>query len=514
MKLPRRSLLGAGLALPFARAATAQGDARPVLHIGVPELPPTLEPARELSNVGTRITYSIFDTLIRRDFLATPDGGGAGLKPGLATSWTRNGPSELVLTLREGVRFHNGDLLAPEDVVYTFTSDRMHGAKPLMPEATSYFATLASVEAVGGNAVRFRTRVPDVLLEQRLASWCAWIVNKRAYEERGFDGFSRDPVGTGPYKLRAMQSYQRITLDAFDDYWMARPTARQVAFRQIPELAARVAALQAGDVDLITNVPPDQLDTLRPIEEVDIRQVVLANVHVLTFDERGPDMGDKRIRQALGLAIDRQLLVDTLWGGAAVVPPGHNFPEYGDMFLEGRSLPYDPEQAKRLLRAAGYNGQEIIYRTLPNYYTNALRAAQVMVEMWRAVGVNARLQVVENFPQMRAEGQQVGNNSNSTRLPDPLGSLWISWGPSSWFQKSGAFASTEAFNAAGRALEGETDPAKRKALFKAMLDAWEDAAPGTVLYQPAEFYAVRSGVKWRPCTFYFMDLRPDNLSFA
>jgi peptide/nickel transport system substrate-binding protein len=509
--LARRSLLTAALAAPIARPAFAAG--RPALRVGVAEIPPTLEPARELSNVGTRVTYSIFDTLIRRDFLASPDGGGTALRPHLAASWQRNGPEELLVELREGVRFHNGDILTAEDVVYTFTSPRMFGEKALMPEARSYFATLATVEALGPRTVRFRTRVPDVLLEQRLASWCGWIVNKRAYEERGFDGFSRAPVGTGPYKFNRMQTDQRILLDAFDEYWMGQPTASSVEFRQIPELAARVAALQAGDIDIATNIPPDQAGPLAGSAGIDIRSVVLSNVHVLTFDERGPAMGDRRLRQALGLAIDRQLLVETLWDGRAVVPPGHNYPEYGAMFLEGRGLKYDPDAARRLLREAGYAKTPITYRTMPNYYTNALKAAQVIVEMWRDAGINAELRVVENFSQMRAEGQQVGNNSNSTRLPDPLGALWLSWGPDSWFQTSGAFRSTAAFNAAGRALEAETDPDRRKILFRAMLDAWEDAAPGTVLYQPAELYAVRRSIAWRPYTFYFMDFRPDNLRF-
>ena len=280
------------------------------------------------------------------------------------------------------------------------------------------------------------------------------------------------------------------------------------------ELAARVAALQAGDVDLITNVPPDQVSQLRKREGIDVRSVVLADVHVLTFDERGVAMGDKRVRQALGLAIDRKLLVDTLWDGAAVVPTGHNYPEYGDMFLQGRALRYDPAAAKKLLKDAGYKGEKIVYRTMPHYYTNALKAAQVIIEMWKAVGINAELQVVENFSQMRAAGAQVGNNSNSTRLPDPLGAIWISWGPRSFFQTGKTWTSTAVFNEAGRALEGESDPARRKQLFKTMLDAWEDESPGTVLYQPAEFYAVRKTVKWRPYTFYFMDLRPDNLSFG
>ncbi len=514
MSLTRRAVLASSLAVPFATSGLAQSETRPAVRIGVAELPPTLEPARELSNVGTRVTYSMFDTLIRRDFLASPDGGGGTLKPHLATSWTRNGPRELTLQLREGVRFHNGDLLTAEDVVYTFTSARMFGDKPLMPDAKSYFSTLESVEALNPLTVRFRTRVPDVLLEQRLASWCGWIVNKRAYEERGFQGFSRDPVGTGPFKLRTLQTDARIVMDAFDDYWMGRPTASSIEFRQIPELASRVAALRAGDVDIITNIPPDQIHDLARVTSIDVRSVVLANSHVLTFNERGAGLADKRVRQALGLSIDRQLLVETLWDNKAVVPPGHNYPEFGDMFLTGRKLRHDPAGARALLKAAGYAGQQITYRTMPNYYTNALKAAQVMVEMWKDVGINASLQVVESFNQMRADGYQIGNNSNSTRLPDPLGALWISWGPATWFQTSGTFRSTTEFNAAGRALEAETDPARRKALFEQMLNAFEDEAPGTVLYQPAEFYAVRKNINWRPYTFYFMDFRPDNLSFT
>ena len=90
----------------------------------------------------------------------------------------------------------------------------------------------------------------------------------------------------------------------------------------------------------------------------------------------------------------------------------------------------------------------------------------------------------------------------------------IGWGPGSTPQVSKSWTSTAAFNRAGHALEAETDPARRRALFATMLDAWEDEAPGTILYQPAELYAVRSNIRWRPYTFYFMDLRPDNLSFA
>jgi peptide/nickel transport system substrate-binding protein len=513
----RRRLVASAVAAPFASRmpfAFAQADRRPVMNIAVAELPPTLEPALELGNTSTRIIYSVYDTLIRRDFLGSPDGGGAALKPHLAQSWQRGSASELTVTLRDGVKFHNGDTMTAEDVAFTFAEGRLWGEKPTSPEGPAYFSVLEKVEALDMRTVRFTTKAPDMLLEHRLASWASWIVNKRAYLALGMDAYGQAPVGTGPYRVKRMVRDQIFELEAFDDYFMGPPAARTVNFRAVPQLASRLAGLSAGEFDLITNVPPDQIPVINRVKDAEARSVVLANSHLLTYDERGPSMGDKRVRQALSLAIDRKALVDGLWRGEAVVPPSHNYPEFGPMFLEGRQLRYDPAEARRLLRAAGYKGEPITYRAAPNYYTRSLDAGQVIVEMWKAVGIDARLQVVENFTLMRAEGAQVGQWSNSTRFPDPLGALWVSWGPAGNPQRLKQWSSTAEFNAAGKALESETDLGKRRALFARMLDAWEDECPGTILYQPLETYGVRKHVRWRPYTFYFMDLRPDNLGFA
>jgi peptide/nickel transport system substrate-binding protein len=145
-----------------------------------------------------------------------------------------------------------------------------------------------------------------------------------------------------------------------------------------------------------------------------------------------------------------------------------------------------------------------------------MEAAQIMVEMWNAVGINAELQVVENSTQMRGKGSQISNWSNSTRLPDPLGALWIAWGPGGEIQadpNGSMWVSAQAFNDLGKKLEAETDAVKRKDLFEQLLTIWDDEAPGTILYQPLEAYAIRKSIAWRPTTFYFMDLRPDNLKF-
>ncbi|CAN1525934.1 DdpA ABC-type dipeptide transport system, periplasmic component [Rhabdaerophilaceae bacterium] len=519
MPLNRRQFALSTVAAPFVVTtpnAFAQTDRRPALTVAVAELPKVLEPALELNNVGTRVTYSIFDTVIRRDFKGSPDGGGSKLLPHLATEWTRESPQSLLVKFREGVKFHNGDEMTAEDVAYTFRDGRLWGEKAAIPAARAYFGVLEAVEILDRTTVRFKTLVPDVLLENRLASWCSWIVNKKHYEQVGIEGFGKNPVGTGPFRFSRMKANEFMEFEAHDAYWMGRPTARRVTFREVPELSARIAGLVSGEFDIITNLPPDQLQVLQGYKDIDARSVVLANSHLLTYDARSPMTNDKRIRKALSLSIDRKKLVDTLWLGKAAIPASHNYPEFGHMFLEGRSLPFDPVKARELLKEAGYKGEAITYRTLPNYYTGALDAAQIIVEMWKAVGINASLQVVESFAQMQAAGQQVGNTSNSTRLPDPMGALWISFGPNSEFQRSKAFATEDAapFNTVGRELEKETDPAKRKALFAKMLDAWEDASPATILYQPLESYGVKKKIAWKPYSFYFMDLRPDNLAFS
>lgn len=517
--MTRRATLTGLAALPvLSQIRLAHGRERPNLVIATADNPPTIEPARELSNVGTRITYSVFDTLIRRDFLGEPGGGGADLKPGLAVSWKRLGDDALELELRKGVTFHDGAPFTARDVAFTFSAERLSGPDALVPEGRAYFAVIDRIDVVDEHKVVIRTKGPDALLEQRLASWASWIVNEKDWRARAGESLPRDPVGTGPYRLVEIRDGEHIRLEAFDAYWGAKPTAASVTFKVVPEVAARVAGLVSGEFDIIVNVPPDQIPVLERYEHVEPRSVVLANSHVLVYNTLHPVLQDKRVRQALNLAIDRDLLNQALWGGQAVVPNSHQYPEYGYMYAPERNgLVYDPKRARKLLAEAGYAGEPVIYRTMASYYVNALPAAQALVEMWRAVGIDARLEVVEQFP--ADDTKMIRNWSNSTRYPDPLGALWIAWGEEGSAQRSkssGTWAgpATDRFNALGRELARTTDPERRFALGQQMLDIWEEDAPGTILYQPLETYGVRKDLLWQPCTFYYMDLRGENLQLA
>lgn len=489
-------------------AVTEAGTAaRDTLVVGVQGLPGAMDPANELSNVGSRVTYSVYDMLIRRDFLDNNK-----LVPSLATAWERTSDTVMRLTLREGVTFHNGDPFTAADVKFTF--DRLNSPDTALVEAASYFASFKEVRVIDDYTVEIETHQPDPLLEQRLASWGSWIVPKNYIESVGGDeAFGAAAIGTGPYKVVSLDPDNELILETYEGYWGELPPVKQVIFRVIPEPSTRVTALLNGEVQIITNIPPDQVPTLESADNVTLKQIPLANMHVLRYNTNHPVLSDKSLRQAMNLAIDRQLLIDTLWGGKAVALRGHQFEEYGDLYNAERPFTaYDPEAAAQLVEESNYDGTVIEFATDANYYTNGLQAAQAIVEMWRAVGINAEIRLTQPGESIPAEERMVNNWSNSSILADPDGALWRGWGVESAVQRD-AWPAPEEFNQLGLEARGTLDQEVRYNNYQRMLDIWEEEAPGTVLYIPVENYAMANDVQWQPYPFYYMDLRAYNLSF-
>ena len=482
------------------------GVEREELIVGVQGLPATLDPARELSNVGTRISYTPYDTLIRRDFLNND-----AHVPSLATSWERVSETELVLRLREGVTFHNGDPMTADDVVFTFGRLLNAPADSELAEAKTYFATFAAVEKVDPFTVRIRTAKPDPLIINRIASWASWIVPQRHIETVGEEEFLRTGMGTGPFRFVSFTPDDELVMERYEGYWGDAPTLRRLTFRVIPEVAARITALVNDEVQLITNVPPDQIATIADAENVEVRDVPLANVHVLVYNCNNPLLQDKKLRQALNLGIDRQLIIGAIWGGNAVPKRSHQFAEYGPLYNPERPLtPYDPQTARRLLAESSYAGETIPYQLAAGYYTNGEQVAQAIVQMWQEIGINAEVQIKEEA--VDGPERVVHTWSNSSRLADPDGSLYVLWGLGSGVQEQ-YWAAPEEFNRLGEEAHSTLDQRLRYENYQKMLDIWEEDAPGTVLFDPVEFYGVNASINWSPYSFYCMDFRPYNLSF-
>lgn len=470
-----------------------------VLKIGVADLPKHMDPMRDVGNTGIRIHYNIFETLILAD-----QKNGYEQKPMLAEEWNRIDDYTVEFKLRHGVKFHNGDEMTAKDIKYSF--DRLKKDIQGIELASSLMSTIKDVEVIDDYTVRLITDSVDPILEDRVASsWGSWILPADYLEEVGDEGFASKPVGTGPYKV-VSYSPEKVVLERFDDYWGEKPAAKQIEYIVYPETSARITALVTGEVDIITQLPPDQIETVKSQTGLKVISKNIANMHALRFNTTFGPLKDKRVRQALSLAIDRQLLADTLWGGQAIVPNGHQYPEFGDMyFADYPKEEYDLEKAKQLIAESDYNGELINYELRNGYYTFGNEAAEAIVDMWKEIGVNAQVKFVE-----KQTNTEISNWSNSMRFPDPVGGLWLLWGEGSSPSVENWTDMPQEFIDTGRRLASITDVEERKILARKLMDLWKEEAPGALLYYPFESWGVREGLEWEPYSSQTMDFRADN----
>ena len=497
--------------------ASQAADSRPAVVVAVNELPRGLEPADDTGNVDIRATYSLFDTLLRRDFSSES----AALKPLLAESWKRLSPTTVEVKLRKGVVFHSGDPFDADDVLFNFSPERLSGKTAVIPSGRQYFGHLKEVQKVDSHTVRFVTEQPDPVFEQRLATYASWIVSRKHWQryatgdpkwmQSALNEVRWNPVGTGPLKFKGWRKDQFVAFEANDRYFLGRPEFRSVTFREIPELAARIAGLATGEFDIIVDVTPDQIPVFQRYKDLQVQTITLENSHVVVFNSNAPSLGDKRLRQALSLAIDRKRLRDALWQGRNYTPNGHQLKAFGDMYnAQRKGYEYDPLRARALVKASGYDGRTLSLRVIPNYYLNGTEVAQILLEMWKAVGVNVKLDLVDNFKQVRAKGVELYLWSNTYRIPDPSGSIIVLYGPNSQMQRGhNLWKAPVEFNDAANVVLSATDVKTRYAAFQKMLDIFEEEMPITMLYNPSYTYASKRILDWKPTPILYMDFRPD-----
>lgn len=525
LPLDRRSFLG-GLAaaggMMLARPALAQAE-RPELTIGISSLPSDLMPGR-IANDHNRIKMVFLDQLISRHFNASPEGDGADIVPGLAESWEQIEPTVWEFRLRKGVKFHDGTEMKAEDVAFTFGEGRMWGNNPPEPQGERYFngGVIAGIDVVDDYTVRFRTHAPDLIMPLRFVSPVGFVLPKAYYEKVGPDGYFANPVGTGPYRLTRFERDTLAEFEAFDDYWGGTPPARKLIFRAVPEMSSRIAGLLSGEFDIITDVEPELVPTIEGYEDLSIRKVNYENQVVIVISTLHPITGDKRIRQALVHALDREAMVTALWGDATTVPKPFAFRFYGDYYdPERQDRAFDVEKAKALLAEAGYNGEPLNLRIQRGGYPKIEDAAQIMAEMWRAAGINVDIEIRQGSAQA-AEGLPDGKVamiswSNGMHIPDPATPIWATWGPDGPRAPGKAESSwdhPQEFIEVGRAFEAETDPGKRLNLFKKLVDLWVEETPGFALWMRADWFAMKKNIEWTPYSFFYLDFGPSNLSFS
>ncbi|MGE4065500.1 MAG: ABC transporter substrate-binding protein [Vicinamibacterales bacterium] len=334
-----RRALAVLLAAALGAAGCAGGQAVDpgAITIAIASSPNTFDPRVGTDETSQRVYQLVYDNLLALD-------GQLRVGPGLATSWEQPDPTTYLVHLRQGVRFHDGRPLTSADVVYTFTS-------LTAPDFTSArkgaYRLLKAVEAVDEQTVRFT-------LSEPFGSFPINLVLPIVPDGSGPE-LATHPIGTGPYRFGRYAVDDRLVLEANRDYWGGAPANTGVVLKVVPDEIMRGLELRKGSVDLVVNdVSPDIVHQLQADDGMQVFESPGTDYAYVGFNLRDPALADRRVRQAIGYAIDRQAIVDYLRRGLArpavgILPPA-SWAFEPDVF----QFTHDPARAQALLEAAGY----------------------------------------------------------------------------------------------------------------------------------------------------------------
>ena len=397
------------LAAIFAALALGGAEAKD-LTIGVSAEASSIDPHFHSLTPNIQVRWNTFESLIAQD-------DKQAVKPALATKWEAVDDTTWRFHLREGVKFTNGAPFTARDVIYSVCRI------PLVKDSPSPFTintkSIAGMKAEDDTTLLIKTVSPDPLLPVNVAQVA--IVSASALGTTGPITFGREAceglaavpqspefnkpeiaVGTGPYKLVSYTRGDRIILERNDAYWGGKPQWDKVIIRPITSDAPRVAALLAGDVDMIENPPVQDLDRIRK-GGFQVVQGLSNRIIYLHMDQEGDAPGltapngknpllDPRVRAAMSKAINRKAIVERIMGGLAqaageLLPA----PMFGTLGREPEA--YDPDGAKKLMVEAGYpDGFEIVLGTPNDRYVNDEKIAQAVAQMLARINIKVKVE--------------------------------------------------------------------------------------------------------------------------
>jgi peptide/nickel transport system substrate-binding protein len=401
----RKLMLSAGIVtvLALGLATGARTVQAQELNLALSTPITSLDPHYHNLTPNNAIGRHYFEALVNTDEFQN-------LLPGLALSWRTVNDTTWEFKLRKGVKFHDGSAFTAEDVLATFKR------APNVPNSPASFAAflkpIVEATATDAHTLIFKTAKPHPLLPIELSS--ILILPKAVAETAKTEDFNSGKaiIGTGPFKFVEYKSGDRVVLARNDAYWGVKPAWTKVQQRMIANSAARVAALLAGDVQFIENVPTTDAEKLRADKNLRLAEVVsnrLIYLHMDTGREKNSPfirtkdgkpmeanpLRDIRVRKAISMALNREAIVDRVMEKLAV-PAGQLLPE--QFFGTSKKLKpekFDPEAAKKLLAEAGYpNGFQMTLHAPNNRYINDEKIAQAVAQFLTRIGIDIKLETM------------------------------------------------------------------------------------------------------------------------
>lgn len=340
------------------------------------DLDSSLDPHVSSSAAGTReVLFNIYEGLMK------PDTEG-NLIPAVAETYTVNETADIyTFTLREDVKFHNGNTVTVGDVVYSLSrAAGLETGEPLM----ATLAGIASVEATDDRTVVVTLSAPDA---EFLAYATAAIIPE------GNDP-AQDVIGTGPFCYVSRRVGDTITLEKFTDYWGEGAYVDMVTLKVIEDGQIMVMSLQSGAIDMAVHLEASQVAEL---SSLNVKEGSMNLVQALYLNNTAAPFDNKLVRQALCYAVDKQMVIDLAGGGYGFALGSSMYRSFGKYFDEDLTdyYEYNIAKAKELLAEAGYPNGFSFTITVPSNYTPHVDSAQVVVELLNQVGIQAKIELVE-----------------------------------------------------------------------------------------------------------------------
>ena len=350
--------------------------------VGIPQdLEDSLDPHKALAAGTKEILFNVYEGLLK------PDSQGNNI-PAVAESYE---VSEDLLTytfkIRDGIKFHNGNEVTADDVKYSI--DKFAGISDGSEPLVSAFSVIKEVNIIDDKTVDIVLNTPDTDLPTYLAMVSAAIIPK--------DNENPDTVaiGTGPYKYVSRSPQENIICEAFDDYWGEKANIKNVTFKVEANADSIVMDLLGGSIDFYARLTIDQVKQLN--DEFEVYEGTMNLVQALYLNNNVKPFDDVRVRQALSYATDVDEILDITAEGKGTKIGSSMFPAFGKYYDESLSdlYPADIDKAKALLKEAGYENGFNMTITVPSNYQPHIDVAQVLVEQYKKIGVNAEIQLVE-----------------------------------------------------------------------------------------------------------------------
>ncbi len=452
----------------------------------------TLDPIMHTDTPTGNVEYQIFDTLLSRN-------SSMEIVNNIAKSYENLSETRWLITIEEEVFFHDGVSLTAKDVKYSIE-------RILDPEMNSprrgYYDSINSVEEISDYQVIIETKYPNPVILSRLAE--LRVVPKHYIEEVGNQEFSINPIGSGPYKLESWVRDEEIVLVRNDNYWKGKTDIAKVLFKPVPESSARVMALQANQADIITNVPPHQIDEINSADNISTRSVDSTRFIMLAQTIKRDLVNDVRVREAINLAINTESIISNILGDNAILStqPVCNFDLGYNPNIE--PLGYDPERAIELLTKVGAVNETIVMHAPSGRYSMDKEVAEAIQADLSYVGLEVDLQFIE-------WGAYVGSIISGQIDAD----IWlIGWGSATfdagttlkqWLHTSQNMSQYRLSESRNEYIDNLIDQGLstldntiREEIYHKILEEIQNDIPFVNLYQQKDIYGSSNRINWKP----------------